>query len=368
MALTNYWWILIWMLTGAAFLGKLIPERQEIVLGKTEIRWTPFAAFCSMVPYIIWAGFRNYGFGDTAVYLRIFREIPASLGEIPMYIAIHTKDKGFSVLMISIKSIIGDNVTIFFLLIALLQIGCLVFFFRKYSSGYWLNIFMFVISTDYLSWMFNGIRQFLAVAITLCTFGFVLKKKYIQAIIIILIAATVHGTALIMIPIIFVVQGKAWNKKTLLMLGVIMAAILFVGRFTSVLDTILVETQYSDLVTNEIWTTDDGTNIFRVLFYSIPAILSLIGRKYVYEANDSVINISVNFAAITCFIYFLSKFTSGIYVGRLPIFTTLQGYICVPWLINHMFPVKSARMVKVCFGIVYIAFFYYQMHFAWALI
>ena len=42
------------------------------------------------------------------------------------------------------------------------------------------------------------------------------KKKYIPLIAIILLGATFHASALLMIPIIFIVQGKAWNKKSVL--------------------------------------------------------------------------------------------------------------------------------------------------------
>ncbi len=62
MTLTNYWWLLIWMFTGAAFFAVFMPKREEIVLGKKEMRWTPLAAVLAVLPYIIWAGFR----GDVA--------------------------------------------------------------------------------------------------------------------------------------------------------------------------------------------------------------------------------------------------------------------------------------------------------------
>ena len=144
--------------------------------------------------------------------------------------------------------------------------------------------------------------------------------------------------------------------------------ILFIGQLTSILDTMLAETQYSDLITNEIWTNDDGTNIFRVLFYSVPAGLSLIGKRYVDAENSPVINMCVNCSICTSMIYLLSAFSSGIYIGRLPIYTTLQGYVAVPWLIDHMFTKASARLVKIALVVGYLAFFYYQMHVAWGVL
>lgn len=186
-----------------------------------------------------------------------------------------------------------------------------------------MSFFLFVVSTDYMSWMFNGIRQFIAAAGFLACFGLLVKKKYVFLICIILLLSTIHASVLIMLPIIFIIQGKAWNRKTILFILAIGVMILFIDRFTPFLDNLLSETQYSDIVTNDLWLSDDGTSIFRILVYSVPAILSLIGKKYIDEANDPVINLCTNASACTMILYALSGVSSGIYIGRLPIYTTL---------------------------------------------
>lgn len=68
MTLTNYWWLLIWMFTGTAFFAVFMPKREEIVLGKREMRWTPLAAVLAVLPYIIWAGFRGDNFGKMELF------------------------------------------------------------------------------------------------------------------------------------------------------------------------------------------------------------------------------------------------------------------------------------------------------------
>ena len=115
-------------------------------------------------------------------------------------------------------------------------------------------------------------------------------------------------------------QGKAWNKKTLLFIIVVVMAVVFADRFTDILDNMLAETQYENVVTDWEQFQDDGTNILRVLVYSVPAILSLIGIKYVREADDPVINICTNMSIVASGLYVVSMFTSGIFIGRLPIY------------------------------------------------
>lgn len=368
MTLTNYWWLLIWLFIGA-IIAVIVPvTRSEYVLGKKEQRWGLIPAVLLACPYAVWAGVRHDWFGDTGVYRRMFQESPAAISQIPSYIAEHTKDRGFSVLTIVLKSILGNSVILFFLIIAIFQIACIVYVFRKYSSNYWLSFFLFIVSTDYLSWMHNGVRQFIAVTIVFACFGLIVKRKYVPLICLVLLASTIHGSALLMIPIVFIVLGKAWNKRTIFFIAATVVIMGFIDQFTSLLDNLLAETQYSDLITNEIWTTDDGTSILRVLVYSAPAILSFIGKRYVDAADDPVINICVNCACVTMALYFLASVSSGIYVGRLPIYTTLQGYIAVPWLIDHIFTEKSATLVKTAMIGAFLVFFYYQMHVAWAVI
>ena len=138
-----------------------------------------------------------------------------------------------------------------------------------------------------------------------------------------------------------------------------------IDQFTPILSNLLADTQYSDIMTNEIWTNDDGTNIIRVLVYSVPMIMSLVGKKYIDQAHNPALNICVNCTIVTTALYLISVVTSGIYIGRLPIYTTLMGYIALPWLINHMFTKDSARLVKAAMIALYLAFYCYQMFFTW---
>ena len=126
---------------------------------------------------------------------------------------------------------------------------------------------------------FNGIRQFTAVTIIFAATPLILRKKYVPLILIILLAATIHASALLMLPVVFIVQGKAWNKKTIIFIIASMIALVFVDQFTNVLDNLLTDTQYTNVVSDWQSWNDNGTNAIRVLVYSLPAILSLIGKK-----------------------------------------------------------------------------------------
>ena len=114
---------------------------------------------------------------------------------------------------------------------------------------------------------------------------------------------------------------------------------------------------------------DDGMNPLRVLIYSVPAIISLMGLKYIKAVNDPVINFSVNTSTVTAAIAIVAMGTSGIFIGRLPIYVNIYANcILLPWEIENTFADHIARIVKFGAMFCYLVFFYYQMHFAWGFI
>jgi len=90
------------------------------------------------------------------------------------------KDPGFTALITILKVCGVSDYRQFFIIIAAFQMWCMVYTFRRYSPNFWLSIFLFVASTDYMSWMRNGMRQFIAVCMTFAAFDLMLRKKYIR--------------------------------------------------------------------------------------------------------------------------------------------------------------------------------------------
>ena len=361
----QYILILFWLFFAAVLGHTAGMHRRVKVLGREERRATQLYAWIVILPILYMAVTRSNYFGDTYAYMADYRSIPSSLAGKWSYIQSHTKDTGFYALGALVSIFAGNHFRYFFLVIALIQGYCLVKTYRKYSEDYWFAIFVFVATTDYLSWMFNGIRQFTAVAITFAAAEPIFNKKYVKACLIIAFASLFHKSALMMIPVIFIVQGRPWNWKTILViLGtvVIMSAS---GVFTDTLDTVLADTQYSNVVSDWRGGGDDGTNPLRVLVYSIPTILSLFCRKKIAKSGDRVIQIACNMGIISTALYLVSMVTSGIFMGRLPIYCSLYtNGILLPWEFKHFFGKQIRLFAIVC----YLMFYFIQMRYAWGLL
>ena len=351
---------ILWVMVGGLLISKLSTRRKIEVLGNKRERWSLPATILFVLPLIYWCAVRSTSIGDTGAYADNFLKAPTSFSGISKYLEAYEKDQWFYALGAIIKCSITENVQVYFGIIGAVQLLCLSVIYRKYSRNLWLSIFLFVASTDYTAWMFNGTRQFFAAAISFTALPFIVHKKYIPSVLIALFASQFHQSALILIPVIFIVQGKAWNKKTLLIaLGAVIATA-FIDEFTGFLDEFLQDTQYKNVVSDWESFSDDGTNVLRVLVYSVPTILSLLWRDRIREADNPLIHICVNMSIVSTGIYVVSMFTSGIYIGRLPVYFSLYNYILLPWELRHCFKKDSRAAITVCTVVFYLAFYIYS--------
>lgn len=364
--INQYVLVIIWVGLVSLIAFELRLMRPEIVEGRLELRFPWLLAMISFLPVIWMAANRGY-IGDTQVYVNTFANMPESVDLIPVYMKTIQKDPGFYFFAALIRAVIGNKTVIYFAILAVIQAVILVSVYRKYSEDFFLSLFLFIASTDYISWMFNGVRQFMAAVFIFASVGLIVRKKLILAIAVILFASLFHQSALIMIPIVFVVQGRAWNIRTLIFLAITVLAILYVDQFTDLLDDVLSYTQYENVVSDYTSWNDDGTNPIRVLVYSIPAIISFVGRKQIRYENDALVNICVNMSITTAGLYLLSMVTSGIFLGRLPIYCSLFNYILLPWELNHLFTKRSRAVVYASMLILYLVFYYYQIHYTFHL-
>ena len=333
--MSEYYFIFVWMVAIAYISMSMQVKEKIMVLGKMEWRWNILMAIIVFLPVIHLASMGD-PIGDTSLYIDSYNRSEASMSAIAQVIKQHKSGFGFVVFQDIIKIVTRGNITAFRVVLALCQIIPVIFVFRKYSTSYMVSAFLFVASGCHIGWMMNGLRQFLAAAIAFAGTGFIVRKRLVPAIILILIAATIHTSALILLPVVFIVQGKAWNKKTMLYIAVAIIAMFVFSRRADLMDMLLQGTEYEGAV--EAWQNlgDEGVNPIRVLVNAIPVILAFYARHPINKKNDPVLNICVNMAIINLGIYLIAMVTSGIMIGRLPIYVTLYTYILLPYLVYRV--------------------------------
>lgn len=172
-----------------------------------------------------------------------------------------------------------------------------------------------------------------------------------------------HSTAIMWFVFYFVVHGKPFNKKVIISICIAIVCVVFVDQFTDLLEFGLKETNYSEATKQ--FSEDDGVNPVTTLLYAIPVIIAFWKRKVIMSMDPPrYIQILINMSCITVAISLVGNFTSGILIGRLPIYFSLGNFVLLPWLIKYCFLDKDKIFVKACCYIGYFCYFLYYMYIA----
>ena len=327
----------------------------ELLDDKKVIRQSVGFALFAFLPIFLLASIGE-PCADVVSYLNSFHNTSLSLESVKF----DESGWGFNLFVVVCKMLFGNHEIPYRIALAMIHSLPIIFIFRKYSDNYCTSLFLFVSSAIYLSWMMNGLRQFMAVTIVLASMSFLVKKKYIQVCLMILLAITIHQTAIIMLPIVFIAQGKAFNRLTMFF---IIISILLVGVFGQnggLFETALSGTEYEmgyELVKNY----DDGVSPIRVLVNAIPVVLAILDRRKLERENSKFVNICINMSIITLGVGLVAMVTSGIFVGRLIIYTQLFNYIVLPKLINDTFNKRSRVMVYFIMILFYLVYYKYEL-------
>lgn len=310
-------------------------------------------AIISMGYIIFWAALRS-GFVDTNAYIRQFQNMPIGLTEFYETLVSNTKDKGFYCILILFKTFISTNFHWWLSFIALMTGIPIMIVFRNRSYNYLYSLFLFISSTTVI-WMFNGIRQFLAAAI-LFGFGYLIEeRRFFKFLIVLFICASIHGTAWLMLPMYFFATDKPFGKRMMIFILAVLACAISIAPLMDSMETLLEDTHYSNNLKQ--FAEDDGVHPLRVLFSCIPVFLAIVKRKKIIALNDKYINICVNMSTITAGLYFVGMFTSGIMIGRLPIYFTMYSFILYPFLFVYLY--QDIKNILYCvISVVYLLFFY----------
>ncbi len=355
-----YWSMILWVVL--IYFVYSMSHKEEVMLTDYNIQQgirkkIPIAYAIIVFGYFIfWIGMRKH-VADTTAYINIFESIPADFSTAWNQIDWEGKNPGFDIFNIFFKCYISQDFQWWLMTIAIISGVCIMIVLRKYSCDFFFSAFLFMTLLTF-TWMMNGMRQFICVAVLFLCCDWIKDGKFIRFLVAVLLMSTFHMTALLMIPIYFVARSKPWDKKIgLFIIGIILICI-FAEPFFSGVDSALGNTAYAGATSQ--FDEDDGVNPLRVLFFAIPPFLAFWKRKELecyYEKNE-MLQICINMSLVTAALYFVGMFTSGILIGRLPIYVEVYDLILIPYLLFTCFTKGERSIVKPIYIVVLILFFY----------
>lgn len=349
-----------WTFFSAPFIIRgiqiVIGQKNEIVNQKKQDTALLILVFALIIFFI---GMRS-GVADTGAYISSYKALPDDIHDFD-YEA-QDKDALFSYLSCLFKSVTKASYQYWLFSIALICGVAVARGIYKYSSCVWLSCYLFVATTDF-TYMLNGMRQFIPMAILFCNADLVVEKKYIRYVLLTAILAQIHASAWFMLLLIPLSRFKPWS---IWMFAIIAAGCVFAVNFDSfaeTVDSVLENTQYSGI--GETISNGNGSNVLRFFVSAVPPIIAFLARERVEKENSRLLNMIINCSVMGMTTMIISTFTFGILVGRVAAYFNIFNMVLLPWLVTNVFEKKNRRMVLFALLVLYGIYFYYQMCVAW---
>ncbi|MBW7456961.1 EpsG family protein [Paenibacillus sepulcri] len=293
---------------------------------------------------ILVAGLR-INIGDTFFYMHSYRETDFRWDYV-----VQQKDIGFNLFQMVLKNFSADPQTLIFAT-ALITNALIVVVLYRYTRLFELGLYLYITSGAFLVSM-NGIRQYLAAAIVFAASKYLFEGSMYKYMMVVLAASFFHQSALIMVPLYFIVRRKAWTGTTFGMLLVAIAIVFGYNEFSELLFSALKDTQYGEYSTF----SEGGANVLRVLINAVPLVIAYLGREKLRETfahADIVVNLS-----LLGFILMVISTQNWIF-ARMAIYFTLYQIILMTLVVKG-FREKDQKLIYYAIVVLYLIFFFYE--------
>jgi transmembrane protein EpsG len=337
-------WVNLIVVYIASYFSRHLAKPVAIGAGAISMKPNKWLAAIVMATFVVVAGLRN-NIGDTFFYMHAYTTNNFTWEQVKA-----DKDIGFGILQMILKSY-TENPQVLIFLTALVTNVLIVYVLYKYSKLFELSIFLYITSGLYIVSM-NGVRQFLASAIVFAATKYLLEGSWKKYFLVVALASLFHGSALILIPIYFIVRRKAWTSSTFILLTLAVLLILGYSVISDAIFTAIADTHYSEYQNFQ----EGGANIIRVAIGAVPLIFAYLGRnklREIFPNGDYVVNMSImNFIV-------MAVATQNWIFARFTIYFGLYNVILMSWVIS-LFVKRERKIIYYAILGFYLVYFYYE--------
>ena len=256
-------------------------------------------------------------------------------------------------LVARLAKFIYDDYATWFFIMAMIAIIPVVIMIIKYCDYPELGLFLFV-GLGCWHFSFNIVKQCASAAILLCGFQALVKKDFKKWLIICLIASAFHFSALLMIPVFFLVNQRITLKQIIITFGIGFALLFFYDKLFELASFLK---QGQNLVEIYGHTRNDSVNFIRILVNFAPGLLALIYRKkldfedrsFAVLFNMSLLNMALNIGSM-----------NSIYLYRICCYTNIYNVLFVPAVLKRIKNPDRA-IITLLMMLLYIGFWWHDL-------
>jgi len=340
---------IMWMNLAAVFMLALAARYFSVPLALPAAMHRPASpnrliAAAAALTLVLVAGLRN-NIGDTFAYAHSYRTM-----DFNMQTVLQSRDIGFNLFQMLLKQLSDDPQLLIFVT-ALLTNWTIVLVMCRYSKLLEISLYVYIASGAFTVSM-NGMRQYLTAAIVFAATKFLMDGSWKRYMAVILFASLFHQSALVLIPIYFVVRRKAWTGATFALLGIAVLVVAGFNEFQDVLFAALKDTNYGHY--KEF--SEGGANILRVIVDAIPLFIAYLGRdklRQLFPKSDIIVNLSIIGAVLMIIA------SQNWLFARMAIYFSLYQMILISWIIL-LFRRQDRPLVYLGILGFYFAFYFYE--------
>ncbi|GIM28750.1 transmembrane protein EpsG [Clostridium polyendosporum] len=309
-----------------------------------------FSTFIILTIIILISGFRSpNSIGDTGTYTYTYRLI-----NVNPHLLDNSKDYGFTLIMILLNKI-SRNPQILIFFTAFITNLFIILALYKYAKPFALGIYLYFGTVLYYVTM-NGIRQSMAAAILFWAVRYVINNQWKTYFIIVILVSTLHGSAVIFLPLYFLVRKEVWNRT---FWAVFFISVMLVVAFRPMLGIIvkfLETTQYSNYG-RDMANNSSSVNLIRLSVTFVPIVLAyLVKDKVRNQWPES--SVFIYMSLFNCIFMLFS--TQYLYFYRLCIYFELYNLILISRLV-HFYDKKTKMLLYTGIITFYFIFSWYQV-------
>lgn len=256
-------------------------------------------------------------------------------------------------LIAKLSSILYDDYSTWFFLMSLFTIGGAMYAMYKYSSIVPLSVLLYLFLGCWHN-SFNVVKQCAAVTVLILGQGFLYEKKFVGWSIVCVLAASFHISALLMIPVYFLVIRDIDWKQILLMLSVTV----FVSVSYDKLMGLMAGLKNMDTVDASVSVTTRNVNILRVLVSFAPVLLMC----FFYQGRDKAdvrFTVLANMSMLNAFLYLANR--KSVYLTRFCLYTDVFNVFFIPYMISGSKYKTNKEIITTVCCVLYMAFWLYDL-------
>lgn len=255
--------------------------------------------------------------------------------------------------LIKLCSTFGFNSQMMFLLYAVFTIFLIARFIRLQSNDIVLSWMLFIcIGPFYLS-SFNGMRQWLAVALFANAINELSNKKFRNYIILISIATLFHYSSIVLIGFYFLIKREKLGLTHIISIYVLIQILCITGIMGFLMNTLHANEFYESSRTTKMDSTYMLFLIISILCWLYSRIICKPDKNDTFYYNLNLLSGLMVFCALT------PSPISNIVFTRINLFFFIGYIILIPRIVCNMKPEKYGVLVKN--GMIFLSIAYYYM-------